>query len=623
MSIELKKLRRKLYKPESEFEKRLETPEIFRAGEKRGKTSSGEWADIKKRELSSKQKKYLRLGAIYSGIAFFIIVSLMIWHGLTSFDKDKISLIIQGPEKIISGDQATYIVKYKNNTRLSLKDVKLVFRYPEKSMPSNTDDLTEIHNLPNLEPGQENQVDLSARIIGLKDEDKKVSAELSYQPGKISSHFISQTEFSTKIASVPLAINLDLPEKLVSGQSFDYSLKYSNQSETSFDNLQIRIDYPDGFNLVSSDPKPIEKDKIWQIGELTAKSQGEIIINGIIQGEKDELKSFKAQIGSFKDNQFTIYAETVDAFKISVSPLFVSQTINESSDYIAKAGDTLKYQINYQNTTNVGIKNVIISAKLEGQALDLTSLELDKGSFDGASQTIIWNAGNLQELAFLDHLQKGKIGFLIKIKKPLPIKKYADKNFVITSTVKIDSSEAPSTLKDIQIDGQSEAITKIASQLDIQAKGYFNDDLISNSGPIPPKIGQTTTYAIKWRLVNTANDLSNVKVKAFLPPNVQWKNKIVPANSDLKYNSQTGELIWQVGDLPSATGILLPVKQVAFQIAIIPSLAHLDSTMELIGQSTVTGYDNFVNSDLSDLGKIIDTDLPDDLSISQDGKVIE
>ena len=621
--MELKKLRRKLYKPESEFEERLETPEMFRPGQEREKASSGEWKEIKERKLSDKQKKYLRLGAIYSGIAFLIISGFMVWHGLTSFDKDNVYLEIQGPEKMVSGDEVIYIVKYKNNTRLSLKNIKLVFCYPEKSIPSNTENLIETYDLPDLGPKQENEIKLPVRVIGLENTDKKVSAELNYQPGRISSRFINQAEFSTKIISVPLAINLDLPEKLVSGQSFDFSIKYSNKSETSFDNLQVRIEYPDGFTLQSSDLKSLKEDRIWPIGELIANEQGEIFVKGIIQGEQGESKSFNAQIGTFEDDEFTLYAETVSAFKISVSPLFVSQTINKSSDYIAKTGESLEYQIDYQNTTDVGIKNVIITAKIEGEALDLTSLRINNGSFDGASRTITWNAGNLPDLAFLNHYQEGSVNFSIKVKDPLPIENYNDKNFIITNTVQIDSSETPDVLKDIQVTGESKSITKVASKLIVQAQGYYNDDLISNSGPIPPKIGQTTTYTIKWRLINTANDLSNVKVEAFLPPHVQWKNKISPADTELEYNLQTGQLLWQIGDLPAATGVLLPVKQVAFQVAIIPSLAHLNSTMELIGQSKITGYDNFVSSELSNIDKIIDTDLPDDLSIRQDGKVIE
>jgi len=478
--------------------------------------------------------------------------------------------------------------------------------------------------LPDLAVGQENQIELPVRVIGLQDETKKAWAELSYQPGKITSTFTNQAEFSTKIISVPLILDLDLPNRLVSGQSFSFSLKYLNQGEVSFDNLQIQIDYPAGFTFQTAEPQPLKEDRIWSLGDLMAGQEGKIFIQGNIQGEEGQVKSFQAQLGLFKEEQFTPMAETVNALQISLSPLSVNQTVNGTTDYITQAGQKLTYQIDYENTTDVGIRDVNITSKLEGSALDLTSLELREGSFDGASQTITWKASNLPALEFLGPHQSGQLAFSVKVKNPLPIANYSDKNFKIINIVKIDSPQPPLSLKDIEIAGQSQTITKVASQLTLQAKGYYSDDLIPNSGPIPPRVGQTTTYTIKWRLINTANDLDQVKVEAFLPPHVQWQNKISPTNADLEYDSQTGRLVWQVGDLPAATGILLPVKQIAFQVAITPGLAHLGSFVELAGQSKATGQDNFVDISLENINQVIDTELPNDSTTSrQDGIVVE
>lgn len=622
--MELEELKKKIYKPGAEFEERLKSPEVFRPGQEKEKKAPSEWPELEKRGLSPKQKKYWLMGSVSAIIIFLAIAGLFFWRGLTSFDKDKVKLEIKGAERIVSGEEITYLVKYQNQTRLDLTSIKLVFHYPDQSIPLETEDLVQTIDLPDLAVGQENQIELPVRVIGLQDETKKAWAELSYQPSKIISAFTNQAEFSTKIISVPLILDLDLPNKLVSGQSFNFSLKYLNQGEVSFDDLQIQLDYPAGFTFQAAEPQPLEEDRIWSLGDLMAGQEGKIFIQGNIQGEEGQVKSFQAQLGLFKEEQFIPMAETVSALEISLSPLSVSQTVNGTTDYITQAGQKLTYQIDYENTTNVAIRDVNITSKLESPALDLTSLELAQGSFDGASQIITWKASNLPALEFLGPHQAGQLTFSVKVKNPLPIANYSDKNFKIINTVKIDSPQPPLSLKDIEIVGQSQTITKVASQLTLQAKGYYSDDLIPNSGPIPPRVGQTTTYTIKWRLINTANDLELVKIEAFLPPHVQWQNKISPTNVDLEYDSQTGRLVWQVGDLPAATGILLPVKQVAFQVAITPGLAHLGSFVELIGQSKATGQDNFVNMNLESVNQVIDTELPDDSTTSrQDGIVVE
>jgi hypothetical protein len=622
--MKLDELKKKLYKPEADFEERLEGPETFQPEQKRKQAISQEWQKIEKKKLSPQQKKKLLIIGISVVVIFLAGAGFFIWRGLTSFDADKVELEIKGAERVVSGEEIVYRVKYKNNTRLALENIKLVFHYPEDSIPSRQKDLDEIIDLPDLAVGQEEEIELPVRIIGLKGEERRAWAELSYQLAGLSSRYTNQAEFVSQVISVPLILDFDLPEKLVSGQSFSFSLRYLNQAEVAFDNLRVRIEYPAGFVFQSANRQALEEDRIWSLGKLMAGEQGKIFIQAIIQGEEGEVKSFKAQLGFFKDDQFVSYAETIDALQISSSPLSVSQTVNGSTDYIVQAGQRLTYQISYKNTTNVSIKNVVITSKLKGEVLDFTSLELGGGSFNGASQTITWKASNLPALEYLGPHQQGQVSFSVKVKDSLPINNYNDKNFKIVNTVKINSLEKPLSLGDIEISGESQLITKVASQMILQAQGYYYDDLISNSGPIPPKIGQTTTYTIKWRLVNTSNDLKRVKVEAFLPPHVKWNNGISPSGANLKYNSQTGQVIWSVGDLPAATGILLPVREVAFQVSITPSLAYLGNLVELIGQSKAIGQDNFVNLELTSIDKAIDTDLPDDPKIDRSkGIVVE
>ena len=626
--MELKELKKKLYKPESDFEERLKIPELFQPEKEREKKSSEEWNDLEKNKFSfsfsRKQKKYLFISVISLIFIFLATAGFMFWRGLTSFDTDSVKLEISGPERIISGEEVIYKVKYKNNTKLSFKNIKLIFRYPEGSIHSGSNDLIESLNLADLEAGQENQIEFPVRIIGLKNDVKKVSAVLSYEPGEIASVFSNLSEFSSEIISVPLILNFDMPKELVNGQSFEFSLKFINQSDVPFDDLRIKVDYPSGFNFKSSEPQSLEEDNVWFIDKIEAGEEIEIFVTGDIDGAEGEVKPFKAQAGILNNDQFTLYSESISALKISSSPLSVTQTINDSSSYTAEAGEKLKYQINYKNTTGVGIRSVIITSKLEGDALDYASLDLRDGSFDGSSQTITWKASNLPELEFLSPGQEGKISFSIKVKDPLPINNYNDKNFEIVNTVKVDSLQAPLSLKDIDVAGNNELSVKIKSQLTVQAQAYYNDDSISNSGPIPPKVGQMTTYTIKLRLINSSNDLSGVNIEAFLPPHVKWMGNFKPTNSDLRYNFNTGQLIWDVGNLPSATGILLPVKEVVFQVSITPGIANVGHLLELIGQAKVAGYDNFAGLEISSTDKPIDTNLPDDLTVERiQGIVIE
>ncbi|MFH1611936.1 MAG: hypothetical protein ABH887_01585 [bacterium] len=623
--MDLEELQKKIYRPGSQFEERPKTPETFQVGRKQEKRVTTEWQEEKKKEpMSPKKKNKLIIWGSVVGVLFFTIAGLLIWRGLTSFDKSKIAITITGAEKASSGEEIIYKIEYKNNTRLDLSNVRLVFYYPENSIPSNGGKTIQSFDLPNLRAGQEESIKLSTKIFGVINDKQEAKLELSYQPGTISSQFVSKTNFTTEISSIPLTLSFDLPEKIVSGQFFEFSLDYLNQANTSFDNMQIQIDYPSGFILESSIPEPIKEDNVWSVGYLMGQQQGKIILSGSIDGRTGDVRNFKATIGELEEDKFVTYTEINQALEISSSPLFLSQTVNGGIDSVVQAGQRLDYVINYKNTADVGIRNVFITVKLQGEALNMPSIQLDKGSFNGATNEITWKPSNLPDLSYLAPNQEGQASFSIKVKDNLPVNDLTDKNFVIVSEAVIDAPQKPTSLQDIEIIGTSKIETKIISQLLLKSMGYYYDNIFANSGPVPPHVGQTTTYTIKWQLVNVGNDLKNVEVSATLPPHIEWQNKTSPSGENIVYNADSGKLIWRIDSLPASTGVLLPAKQVSFQIAIIPGVAHVGSLMELIGQSIVRGQDDFVNLELADAQEAIDTDLPDDSQISHsEGVIVE
>ena len=625
--MKLEELKKKLYKPESEFEKRFRVPESFQTQKERGKKESEEWKKEKKKfalfSFTEKQKTYFIFGGL-----LFVFISLcfsgfMVWRGLNSFDVEKVKLTIIGPERIVSGEEIIYRVECKNETKSNLTDLKLIFRYPEGTIRTNDKNLVESLSLEDLSIGQKKEIEFPVRVIGLEGDIKSVSAELTYRPENITSYFANKTDFSSEIISVPLLLSFDIPDKLVSGQSFEFSLKFLNQSDISFDDLQVKLTYPSGFNFESAEPQPLENDSIWLIEKSDKGEEVKFFIKGNISGAEGETKTFKAQAGILENNgDFTIYSEEVNSLEISSSPLSVTQTVNKSSSYIAKVGERLNYSIFYKNTTDVGIRNVVITSKIQGAALDLGTMNLREGSFNTNSQTVTWKASNLPELDYLDPGEEGEVSFSIKIKDLFPINNYNDKNFEVINEVKVDSLQAPLSLKDIDIAGKDRLLVKIKSNLVLQTQAYYLDDAISNSGPIPPKVGEKTTYTVKLRLTNAGNDLSGVKVKAFLPPHVEWLNNFKPSNSNVSYNNNSGQVVWSIGDLPSATGVLSPVKELVFQIAITPGQVDVGHMLELIGKSEVSGYDDFAETELSATDKAIDTDLPDDPTINRSKGII-
>lgn len=627
--MDIEELKKRLYKPGATFEERPETPEVFRPGRKEKQPEAEmEWEKLskpKKWQLTGQQKRSLGRALILAGILVIISAVFIIWRGFVSFDKNRVVLKIYGPERIISGEEIAYIVQYKNNAKVVLEDAKLSLEFPEGTLfQDQSADFVKTVLLGKILPQAEDQKEFKVQIMGLKDSQKKIIVRLNYQPANIKSSFENKVEFNSAIISVPLVLDFDLPEKIVNGQIVNLTLRYLNISEAIFSDLKLKLEYPIGFNFISSHPQPSEEKDTWFFSQIGAKEEGKIIISGSLTGQNDEIKSFNAQLGIARNETFVPLVESLNSSQISLSPLNVSQSINNSENYIANPGDTLRYKIKYGNTTDAKIDNVVIISKLEGSILDFAGLQVEKGSFNSLTNTITWNAASLPQLEHLAPHSGGEVEFSIKIKDKLPINNFNDKNFTVINTIKIDSLDIPLSLMGTQISGEGKLITKLNSRLILNTRGYFKDDLIVNSGPIPPKVGQMTTYTLYWQIINTSNDLDNVRVEAYIPSYVHWINKFEPDNTEIKYEPSTGKIIWNIGRLPAATGMLLPVKYVAFQIGLVPSVIQVGNLVDLIGDSAVKGKDTFTNVDLIASAKPLKSDLPDDPTVDwENGRVNE
>jgi hypothetical protein len=125
---------------------------------------------------------------------------------------------------------------------------------------------------------------------------------------------------------------------------------------------------------------------------------------------------------------------------------------------------------------------------------------------------------------------------------------------------------------------------------------YFEDNDIKNSGPLPQKVGEETTYTVVWKITNVSNSISDVAVSAFLPTWVLWKNVIVPKDEDIIFNERTHEIIWKIKNIENGTGILSPAREVKFQIGLIPEINQLNESVNLLYKTKLTGKDTFTGN---------------------------
>ncbi len=543
---------------------------------------------------------------IFSGI--LLALTGFWYYQKNIFTKGVLKLEILAPDEVELAEEIEYIVKYKNIGNARLEEARFIFEFPKHSLVEG-EKLRIEKTLGDIYPGEEKIISFKTRLLGKEGETKTAKSWLSYRPQNIKARYESATTHTAVITFVPITFGFDLPSKIETGKEFRFRLNYFSNTNFPLSNLRVKIEYPPGFSFLESRPQALGENE-WEIGLLNKLDGGRIEILGEISGEFKEEKIFRANFGSWQEGEFVLLKEAIKGIEIIRPFLLISQQINGNPQYVASPGDFLHYEIFFKNLGEEPQLDLFLVARLEGEAFDFQSLKSDRGRFEFGDNSLIWDSRDVPHLQFLDSGEEGKVEFWIELKKEWQISGSEDKNPVIRNKVVLSQA-------------RKEFLTKVNSKLVILQKGYFEDEIFGNSGPLPPEVDQTTTYTILWQVKNFYNNLRNVKVKAVLLSWVQLTGEIFPKKSKLTFDSQSREIIWEIGDLEMGKGVLNEVLTIAFQIALTPSLSQKGQTPTLVGPATITAQDLWTETEIEATTKVLDTTLPDDPTVTEQQSVVQ
>lgn len=630
--MSLSDIKNKLYRKEIDKDLGKHDPSSFdiRTG---GVSSSNkfemreDWEEVEP-FMGKDQNKAVKWGAL--AIAALLGIVLLVAGALkfsqASFNENRVTVNIGGPAEGESGDLLEYAFSYKNDNRVSLKNAVLRIGFPE-SFEAETGadfkkdgDIGGVIEIGEIKAGASGQYILKGRAYNPKGTLIYIKADLAYAPSNFNSQFNSKFELGVRVTSTPIEFEVLAPRYIASGDAVDYLISYKNTGREDFNDLRVKMDYPESFTFGKSNPAVSEGNNIWYIGRLGAGESGKITVSGKLEGTRDEAKNAIAYIGAMERGDFFSYNEEKATTNIVASPLIIEHIVNGLKNLNVKSGDTLRFEIIYKNESDIGYRDAIVTEKIDSPVLDYSTLRLDQGAFNSDSKTITWKAVDFSNLRFLGPGQGGTIRFSVKVKDVIPVSNATDKNFVISALAKIDSPDIPTPIKINKIIAGNEIDMKLASKLVINTNGFYYDSVIPNSGPIPAQVGKETTYTMHWIVGNVSNDVTGARVETVLPTGVSMTGKIYPEDARLSYNERNNTIIWEIGNLSAGTGIISSPKEAAFQIKFIPSPEQGGASAgDILGASTFSAKDSFTGEDLSITSEKKTTILREDAKIDSSG----
>ncbi|MFC1645026.1 hypothetical protein ACFL08_03295 [Patescibacteria group bacterium] len=610
----LKKLEKELYKPDSETLKERSLSEDYFDPEKAKKDSDERFAgkkewDEKRAGISRYSRKTIIIGVAVVGAIFalFAIIAGVVTFKEGSFSEERVTIDIEGNKKVRSSDSVDFKISYENDNRATLKNAEVRLNHSQNFVVDDANvefrkegDNNTVFLLGEIKSNDKAEINISGRFYAPEDFVVYLKPKLRYTPSNFNSVFEADGSISVEVATAPISMRVTAPNEALESGMIEYVIEYENLSDVNFDNLKIVAEYPEGFTFNSASVNPIQGDNTWYLDSLEPSQKNSITISGNVSGRSGDIKSINVSLGMRSDEDiFVLYNKKEDVTKIVSSPLYVRHSVNKSKSLNANLGGLLRYSIEFGNKGDKGLRDNVIVLSLDSSVIDYERLTLrDGGHYDSESKTVTWRAADLIALDNLAPGSTGSIKFEVPIKDRIEIGSKEDKNFKINSRIRIDSNDVSYHSLGPSEAYSDEVVIKLNSKVILESLAYRTDSFFENIGPIPPKVGEETSYTMHWKIANISNDIENVLVRSYLPTGVKWMNKIQPSDSAISLNQRTNEIIWNVGSMENGTGVLNSPKEVIFQVSVTPEVNQIGDEMELLKETKLTGTDLFTGNEI-------------------------
>ena len=140
---------------------------------------------------------------------------------------------------------------------------------------------------------------------------------------------------------------------------------------------------------------------------------------------------------------------------------------------------------------------------------------------------------------------------------------------------------------------------KVETNLDVLVSGKHNNSVFNNTGPIPVKIGEETTFTVKVELKNSFNKINNPKITIKLPSGINWKNSYQRSSGEISFNERTNELFWELDEVEDFVGYSEPLEELVFQLGVVPQNDVSSNSIFLVKDVVFVGSDDFTGSTIS------------------------
>ena len=463
------------------------------------------------------------------------------------------------------------MIQNKNDAAIS--NAVLITRYGDFTASPKSESITRTE-VGLINPQQNKLIVVPVVVNGSVGEQRKLDFELEYSP--VNSSNRNAVEYSTDviIERSPISLRLEVPDELTVGEQSEITL-----------NLSTTDVLPDGvYNLVLDKSQDVDISfagiESKQIGGQLSlvlpefspgkpfSISGTMTINRAVPG----LVSITARL---KQDQLTM-AEHIAELDVILTPLVVTQAPKP------RLSDAIESELNYtiQNTTDSVLRDVTVTASLQGEFSKVSSRN---GRYNSATKVVSFNPSSESRLASIDPGERVELSIQIT---PVSVSG-------VSLSLKAFGFVGQAT-PDRRLLLESDYNYDTQSSVSGSAYATYRRSNVLNQGPLPPRVGQGTSYTINLEINLRDSGSRPIDLQAVLPENVSVLLSL-PENVELNGRRIT----WR----PSSNS-----DRASFQVILEPNNSQVGRVATLLeniilrysdGYSQKTGMIETVTTDIS------------------------
>ncbi len=502
------------------------------------------------------------------------------------------------PHDVETGASSTLVIRYRNETGEDLHRAQLTLGFPAHFLLQDLSvNLAETsgrnaYDLGTVAAGAQGDIKIKGVMFGDVGAPQTFRSLLTFVHGahdepdqKIDFHSFTPTRSA-------LELSLDVPPALYAGETMTGTVTARNGGPVDMPDIALEPSWPAGFTLADASI-PLRGGDVHMPG-LAPGASGTWSFRGTLGAQAGTADfSFRP---SFAFGDQTYRQETLAASRaVAEPPLHVGHTVTGMA-----AGATAVATVSYENTGSQAVTDAVIG------------VETDSPLFP--KRTYFVSYAQHPALARIAPGASGTLSIPLPAAASIQASDLApDGSFSVVTHAYAAYGLAPGRVALESRGADVRTVPTTPFQIAASARYAAPSGDQIGLGPLPPVVGQETTYWIFWNVRGTINAVDTLRVEGRLAPGVRFTGRqTVSQGEGVAFDAATDTVRWEPG---TAAPTLPPDSRAvgaAFEVALTPTPAQAGTAPALMERTAATGVDVATGDIVAAGARPVTTNLPDD-----------